>query len=144
MKQPLKISSLFLFFIALLPDKRASCGHGKNQSTVQELIKPGNCCAHLANLGPTGEKHSTTCSLSLTLLIKKEYRLSHVSGTPGSAARINGRISLSNASSSSLGNNPATSPVVSTWLIYSKNDSSLISDSVTKKAMGWGLNAAAL
>lgn len=39
------------------PDVSASSGHGRNQSMVQPLMSPGNCCARRANLAPTGLRH---------------------------------------------------------------------------------------
>ena len=61
---------------------RASSGQDRNQSMVQPLMRPGNCCARRLNLTPTGLKHKQTCSLSLTRPRKKLYRLSHVSTVP--------------------------------------------------------------
>lgn len=74
---------------------------------MQPLMSPGNCCALVLNLLPTGLKHSMTCRLSRTRFRKKEYRLSHVSGTPGCAAFMMGLMSLIIMSSSSLGIKPA-------------------------------------
>ena len=88
------------------PDVSASSGQGRNQSIVHPLIRPGNCCARVLNLLPTGLKHSMTCRLSLTRFRKKEYKLSQVSATPGWAAFMIGRMSLIIMSSSSLGINP--------------------------------------
>ncbi len=69
-------------------DVRASSGHGRNQSMVQPLIRPGNCRARRAKCSPTGLKHRQTCSWSRTRARKKLYRLSYVSMVPtGSSKR---------------------------------------------------------
>mmetsp|Transcript_13360 Transcript_13360/g.32664 ORF Transcript_13360/g.32664 Transcript_13360/m.32664 type:complete len:278 (-) Transcript_13360:588-1421(-) len=129
-----------------LPDTAvsASSGHGRNQSMVQPLMRPGNCCARRLNLLPTGEKHSTMCRLSRTRLRKKPYRFSHVSGTPGACDFMMGRMSFTIMSSSSLGSRPATSPVMRIWLMYSRKPSSLTSASVKMKHTGWPLKPAIL
>mmetsp|Transcript_5849 Transcript_5849/g.17924 ORF Transcript_5849/g.17924 Transcript_5849/m.17924 type:complete len:207 (+) Transcript_5849:4549-5169(+) len=125
-------------------DVSASSGHGRNQSIVQPLIRPGNCCARRLNLSPTGEKQSTMCRLLRTRCRKKPYRFSHVSGVPGSCCFMIGRMSLTIMSSSSLGSRPATSPVMRIWLMYSRKPSSLTSASVKMKHTGWPLKPAIL
>mmetsp|Transcript_13331 Transcript_13331/g.21687 ORF Transcript_13331/g.21687 Transcript_13331/m.21687 type:complete len:253 (+) Transcript_13331:2108-2866(+) len=122
----------------------ASCGHGKNQSMVHPLMSPGKFRARVANLSPTGEKHRHTWRLSRTRPRKKAYRLSQVSITPGASFLSAGRMSLTIMSSSSLGNSPATSPVMRIWLINSRNPSSLISASVKMKHTFWPLSPATL
>mmetsp|Transcript_24177 Transcript_24177/g.45869 ORF Transcript_24177/g.45869 Transcript_24177/m.45869 type:complete len:383 (+) Transcript_24177:22-1170(+) len=112
---------------------RAWSGHGRNQSMVHPLIKPGNWEARREKASPTGEKHRQTCRLLRTRPMKKLYRLSHVSTVPGSAFFIAGRMSLTIMSSSSLGNKPATSPVIRIWLMYSRKPSSFTSESVNMK-----------
>mmetsp|Transcript_14093 Transcript_14093/g.33800 ORF Transcript_14093/g.33800 Transcript_14093/m.33800 type:complete len:251 (+) Transcript_14093:3634-4386(+) len=111
----------------------ASWGHGRNQSMVQPLMSPGKLRARLANLTPTGEKHRQVCRLSRTRPRKNEYRLSQVSMTPGHSFLSAGRMSLTIMSSSSLGNSPATSPVIRIWLMNSRNPSSFTSASVKMK-----------
>lgn len=67
----------------------ASLGQGRNQSTVQPLMRPGNCDERRENLAPTGEKHRHTWRLSRTRPMKKLYRLSYVS-TWGRVGRAGG------------------------------------------------------
>ena len=98
----------------------ASTGHGKNQSMVQPLISPGNCCALCENLGPTGEKHRQVCRLARTLSKKNLERFSWVSTMLGASFFITGRMSPRMASISSLGKSPEISPVISIWLITPK------------------------
>ena len=61
----------------------AACGHGKNQSTVQPLIRPGNMRARLRNLLPTGEKQSTRCRCERTRSRKKAHSLAAVGSSLG-------------------------------------------------------------
>lgn len=49
---------------------KASSGQGKNQSIVHSLNNAGNFYDLSLNFGPTGEKHKTTCNLSLILSIR--------------------------------------------------------------------------
>ena len=123
----------------------ASCGHGRNQSMVHPLMSPGKSRARRENLSPTGEKHRHRCRLSRTRDRKKLHRLSYESTDPGGACFLNaGRQSFTSASCSSLGNSPATSPVMSSWLRYSKNASSFTSASVKMNATFWPFRPAIL
>ena len=111
----------------------ASCGHGRNQSMVHPLMSPGKFRARVAKVSPTGEKHRQVCRLSRTRLRNIAYRLSQVSIMSGFSFFATGRMSLTSMSSSSLGNKPATSPVIRIWLMNSRNDSSFTSASVKMK-----------
>mmetsp|Transcript_18328 Transcript_18328/g.62276 ORF Transcript_18328/g.62276 Transcript_18328/m.62276 type:complete len:287 (+) Transcript_18328:2776-3636(+) len=122
----------------------ASTGHGRNQSMVQPLMRPGNWLARRLKVEPTGEKHRHTCRLSRTRPRKKSYRLSYVSATVGASFFITGRMSFTIMSISSLGNRPATSPVMRIWLMNSRKPSSFTSASVKMNATFWPLNPAIL
>ena len=120
----------------------ASCGQGRNQSIVQPLMRPGKFLARVENLSPTGEKHRHKCRLSRTRPMKKFHKLSCVSSSSGAAFFITGLKSFTSASTSSFGNKPATSPVIRSWLMYSKNDSSFTSASVKINATLFPLSPA--
>mmetsp|Transcript_12091 Transcript_12091/g.51941 ORF Transcript_12091/g.51941 Transcript_12091/m.51941 type:complete len:253 (+) Transcript_12091:4700-5458(+) len=111
----------------------ASCGQGRNQSMVHPLMSPGKLRARVAKVSPTGEKHRQVCRLSRTRARNIAYRLSQVSIMSGLSFFATGRMSLTIMSSSSLGNRPATSPVIRIWLMNSRNDSSFTSASVKMK-----------
>ena len=49
--------------------KRASLGHGKNQSMTVLLTSAGNCLALLLSDYPTGEKQIDMCNFCLTFYI---------------------------------------------------------------------------
>jgi len=49
---------------------KASSGHGKNQSRVVQLTKPGKVLILRLNPSPTGLIHKTKCKFSLHLLTK--------------------------------------------------------------------------
>jgi len=57
---------------------KASSGQGKNQSIEHSLNKAGNFYDLSLNFGPTGEKHNTTCNLSLIRSVKKDNNSSFV------------------------------------------------------------------
>ena len=111
----------------------ASCGQGRNQSIVQPLMRPGKFLARVENLSPTGEKHRHRCRLSRTRPMKKlqSYPRVHRLGRGCSSsprAIVHERVHLV------LGEQPATSPVIRSWLMYSKNASSFTSASVKMNA----------
>jgi len=87
----LRTTSAFSSWILNLPIKwratavRASSGHGRNQSTVQPLMRPGNFWVRCSNFGPTGEKQSTMCKLARTRLMKYAKRSSCEGSSPGLA-----------------------------------------------------------
>ena len=136
----------------------ASAGHGRNQSIAHFEKIAGNCPTRAANRAPTGERHSSTWSLSRTRAERKARRESGVSGCrwrgveeegkvvvaeeeelaaaaaamaeARCASRNCGRTSEASASSSSRENIPATSPVPRNWLMYSRKASSRTSPSL--------------
>jgi hypothetical protein len=57
----------------LLTVAKASSGHSKNQSIVQQLTKLGNILTLVLKASPIGEKHKTICKNFLTYSIKKAY-----------------------------------------------------------------------
>ena len=48
-------------------DNKASCGHGENQSSVQQSTNEGNFLHLTRRASPTGDIHKITWRLSLTL-----------------------------------------------------------------------------
>mmetsp|Transcript_785 Transcript_785/g.2044 ORF Transcript_785/g.2044 Transcript_785/m.2044 type:complete len:263 (+) Transcript_785:4425-5213(+) len=114
----------------------ACCGHGRNQSTVQPLIRAGNLCARVRNLSPTGEKQRTIWRFARTRSMKKDHKSSAVGSSSGCARddlAYSTALSPRITSTSSRGNKFGSSPVFRKMLMYSKNDSSLISLSVKMK-----------
>eukprot|EP00659_Diplonema_papillatum_P019137 gene19136-biopygen19402 len=112
----------------------AASGHGKNQLIVVPDIKAGNFLALVRNRSPTGDMHSTKCSLARTLFTKYLHSQSPVSwkSRPHSFFAT-ARISFTTLSFSSVEYKPGISPDDRNPLMYSRNDSDLISLSVNKK-----------
>ena len=49
---------------------KASLGHSRNQSMVQQLTRDGNCRSRSLNASPMGEKQRMMCRLALQLAMK--------------------------------------------------------------------------
>eukprot|EP00659_Diplonema_papillatum_P022663 gene22663-biopygen22998 len=123
--------------LCLLTSSNAASGHGKNQLMLQPVTKLGNFLARVRNLSPTGDMHSTKCKFERTLFTKYRQSQSPVSwkSFPASFFAIT-RMSPMTLSFSSLVYNPGTSPELRKPLMYSRNCSDLISESVKMKQTG--------
>mmetsp|Transcript_20364 Transcript_20364/g.49240 ORF Transcript_20364/g.49240 Transcript_20364/m.49240 type:complete len:338 (+) Transcript_20364:2069-3082(+) len=111
--------------------RRPSSGHGRNQSTVVQLMRPGNLRQREDSRSPTGDMHRMMWRLLRALSWKYRQRLSAESMKPlGASFFAIGRMSPMMPSCSSFAKRPDTSPVERIWLMYSRKPSSLTSASV--------------
>mmetsp|Transcript_7547 Transcript_7547/g.21075 ORF Transcript_7547/g.21075 Transcript_7547/m.21075 type:complete len:229 (-) Transcript_7547:393-1079(-) len=113
---------------------RASLGQGWNQSMAVQLMSAGNFLALILNNSPIGEKQSTTCRLCRTRPMKYSIMLSDVSATPSAFAAFRSAPKI--ASYSSREKRSGMIPDASTSLMNTRNFSSTIWESVSRKVMG--------
>mmetsp|Transcript_21952 Transcript_21952/g.64635 ORF Transcript_21952/g.64635 Transcript_21952/m.64635 type:complete len:278 (-) Transcript_21952:8241-9074(-) len=121
---------------AVATSASACSGHGRNQSIVQPLMRPGKACARLRNLTPTGEKQSERWRFVRTRSMNMAQSWSWVGSAPLWTESYTGPISPRMASSSSRGKRLGSSPVLRKMLTYSRKPSSLISLSVKRNTTG--------
>jgi hypothetical protein len=88
-------------------DRRASSGHGWNQSITEQLIRAGNFLALFLSDSP-GEKQSAMWRFLLTLSMKNFQQLSLLSTIPSDLTA--GRMLFTIPSTSSAANRSAISP----------------------------------
>ena len=114
----------------------ASFGHAVNQLIVQQLTSDGNLRSRVRNASPIGDMHNTTWRFLRQIVTKRRHiETADMSVIPSSFAF--GTSSSRMFATSSCGNRLGTSPVFSTLLMSSTNDSSLICVSENRKTVGF-------
>ena len=114
----------------------ASAGHSENQSMVQQFTSDGNLRRRSRNASPTGDMHSTQCRY-LRHSCTKNLNFS-CAGAPSLIPAFLARTVTASAicAISSFANRFGTSPVLSTLLMSSRNDSILICVSEKRNTVG--------